>query len=105
MKSGMEIRAKTPEDEIVDPSLKVLQAHSMQGGFGYYYADAVDHGGVAAGSLTAEQRAQFAKQGVTQIEETINKVDIKQILQALRDHNEFVRTKMVPKYGDQLPNC
>ena len=59
---------------------------------------------MAAGSLTAEQRAQFAKQGATQIEETINKVDIKQILQALRDHNEFVRTKLVPKYGDQLPN-
>jgi len=100
----LKLEGKAPENRLTDPSLQILQRHSMSGGFGYYYADPADHGGVASGNLTAEQRAQFAKQGIAQIEETINKVDIKQILQALRDHNEFVRKSLVPKYGDRLPD-
>lgn len=58
----------------------------------------------AAKPITAEQRAVWAKEGVAIIEANVKKLDIKSVVQALREHIEFTRNVIVPKYGNQLPN-
>ncbi len=99
----LKLETKAPESRVTDSSLQVLSRNSMQGGFGYFYADAVDHGGVAAGNLTAAQRAEFAKQGIAQIEATVARVPILEVVQAIRDHNRFQQTTMKEKYGELFP--
>ncbi len=61
-----------------------------------------EHGGLSK-PITAEQRAQYAKEGVAMIEATVKAADVKGIVQAMRDHDKFTHDVILPKYGNILP--
>lgn len=86
-----------------DPALAKLQALGPgSGAVGSYFGDPGEHGGLAK-PITAEQRAEYAKEGVAMIDATLQAADIKGIVQALRDHDRFTREVILPKYGAILP--
>ncbi len=53
--------------------------------------------------ITAEQRAQWAREGVAMIDATLKAADVKGIVQAMRDHDKFTQDVILPKYGNVLP--
>jgi creatinine amidohydrolase len=86
-----------------DPGLNKLQALGPgSGAIGAYFGDPGEHGGLAK-PITAEQRAQFAKEGVAMIDATLKVADVKGIVQAMRDHDKFTQDVILPKYGNILP--
>ena len=86
-----------------DPSLNKLQGLGPgSGAIGAYFGDPGEHGGLAK-PITAEQRAQYAKEGVAMIDATVKAADVKGIVQAMRDHDEFTQKVILPKYGNILP--
>lgn len=86
-----------------DPSLNKLQPLGPgSGAIGAYFGDPGEHGGLAK-PITAEQRAQFAKEGVAMIDATVKAADVKGIVQAMRDHDKFTQDVILPKYGNVLP--
>ena len=86
-----------------DPGLNKLQALGPgSGAVGSYFGDPGEHGGLAK-PITAEQRAQFAKEGVAMIDATLKVADVKGIVQAMRDHDKFTQDVILPKYGNILP--
>jgi creatinine amidohydrolase len=86
-----------------DPSLNKLQALGLgSGAIGAYFGDPGEHGGLAK-PITAEQRAQLAKEGVAMIDATLKVADVKGIVQAMRDHDKFTQEVILPKYGNVLP--
>jgi creatinine amidohydrolase len=86
-----------------DPSLSKLQALGPgSGAIGAYFGDPGEHGGVAK-PITAEQRAQWAREGVAMIDATLKAADVKGIVQAMRDHDKFTKEVILPKYGNVLP--
>jgi creatinine amidohydrolase len=87
----------------MDPSLNKLQSLGPgSGAIGAYFGDPGEHGGLAK-PITAEQRAQWAKEGVAMIEATLKAADMKGIVQAMRDHDKFTQDVILPKYGTILP--
>ena len=62
-----------------------------------------DHIGPAK-AVTAEQRAQWGKEGAEMIDESVKSIDIKSILGALRDHDKFTQEHIIPQYGWMFPN-
>jgi creatinine amidohydrolase len=86
-----------------DASLNKLQALGPgSGAIGAYFGDPGEHGGLAK-PITAEQRAQLAKEGLAMIEATLKAADVKGIVQAMRDHDKFTQEVILPKYGNILP--
>jgi len=86
-----------------DPVLNKLQALGPgSGAIGAYFGDPGEHGGLAK-PITAEQRAQFAKEGAAMIDATLKVADVKGIVQAMRDHDKFTQDVILPKYGNILP--
>lgn len=86
-----------------DPGLNKLQALGPGSGtIGAYFGDPGEHGGLAK-PITAEQRAQLAKEGVAMIDATVRIADVKGIVQAMRDHDKFTQDVILPKYGNVLP--
>jgi len=86
-----------------DPGLEKLQSLGPgSGAIGAYFGDPGEHGGLAK-PITAEQRAQWAKEGVEMINATIKAADIKGIVKAMRDHDKFTQEYVLPKYGKTLP--
>ena len=86
-----------------DPGLEKLQSLGPgSGAIGAYFGDPGEHGGLAK-PITAEQRAQWAKEGVEMINATIKAADIKGIVKAMRDHDKFTQEYILPKYGKTLP--
>lgn len=86
-----------------DPGLNKLQALGPGSGtIGAYFGDPGEHGGLAK-PITAEQRAQLAKEGVAMIDATVKIADVKGIVQAMRDHDKFTQDVILPKYGNVLP--
>jgi creatinine amidohydrolase len=53
--------------------------------------------------ITAEERERLGKQGASLIEAAVNAMDVKGVIQALRDEDKYVREVIIPKYGDILP--
>jgi len=87
----------------MDPSLNKLQSLGPgSGAVGSYFGDPGEHGGLAK-PITAEQRSQWAKEGVAMIEATLKAADMKGIVQAMRDHDKFTQDVILPKYGTILP--
>ena len=87
-----------------DPGINNLFPVGPQSGaIGFYMSHYTDHIGPAK-SITAEERAQWAKEGTEMIEESVKNSDIKSLLQALRDHDKFTQEYIVPQYGWMFPN-
>jgi creatinine amidohydrolase len=86
-----------------DPALNKLQSLGPgSGAIGSYFGDPGEHGGLAK-PITAEERAQWAKEGVAMIDATLKAADMKGIVQAMRDHDKFTQDVILPKYGKTLP--
>lgn len=87
-----------------DPGINHLFPVGPQSGaIGFYMSHYTDHIGPAK-AVTAEQRAQWGKEGAEMINESVKSIDIKSILQALRDHDKFTQDHILPQYGWMFPN-
>jgi creatinine amidohydrolase len=87
-----------------DPGINNLFPLGPQSGtVGFYMSDYTDHTGPAK-SVTAEQRAQYAKEGTEMIEQAVKGIDIKGILQAMRDHDKYTQAHIVPQYDWMFEN-
>jgi creatinine amidohydrolase len=86
-----------------DPSLNKLQSLGPgSGAVGAYFGDPGEHGGLAK-PITADERAALAKEGVAMIDAALKAADMKGIMQALRDHDNYTKEVILPKYGNILP--
>ncbi len=75
------------------------------GAVGTYEPDPEHNGGrpLENVKITAEQRERLGKEGAAQIEAVIKTIDIKGVIQALRDEDKYVREVIVPRYKELLP--
>ncbi len=86
-----------------DPGINNLFPLGPQSGtVGFYMSDYTDHTGPAK-SVTADERAQYAKEGTEMIDQAVKGFDIKVILQAMRDHDKYTQDHIVPQYGWMFP--
>ena len=92
-----------PEDYIPqgDPEAasKLLHLNNTQA-VQWYFNSPYDHGGIPM-SITAEERDQRAKEGVELIDNLIGAMDLHEIINNHREHQQFI-DEMVKKYGDLL---
>ena len=87
-----------------DPGINNLFPLGPQSGtVGFYMSDYTDHTGPAK-SVTAEERAQYAKEGTEMIEQAVKGIDIKGILQAMHDHDKYTQAHIVPQYDWMFEN-
>jgi creatinine amidohydrolase len=85
-----------------DPGIAKLQALGpASGAVGAYFGDPGEHGGLAK-PITAGQRAQWAKEGVAMLEAAVKAADMPGIVQAMRDHDNFTKEYVLPKYKELL---
>jgi len=71
---------------------------------GTYEPDA-NHGSVRPldTKITVEERQRLGRQGAALIEAAVKAMDVKGVIQALRDQDKYVKEVIVPKYRDLLP--
>jgi creatinine amidohydrolase len=87
-----------------DPGINNLFPVGPQSGaIGFYMSHYTDHIGPAK-AVTAEQRVQWGKEGAAMIDESVKTIDIKRILQALRDHDKFTQEHIIPQYSWMFSN-
>jgi creatinine amidohydrolase len=74
------------------------------GAVGTYEPNA-NHAGVRPldTKITAQERERLGRQGAALIEAAVKAMDVKGVIQALRDQDKYVKDVIVPKYGDILP--
>jgi creatinine amidohydrolase len=74
------------------------------GAVGSYEPDA-EHQGVRPlnTKMTAAEREQMGKEGAALIEAAVKFMDVKGVVQALRDEDKYVNGVIVPRYKDILP--
>ena len=53
--------------------------------------------------ITAEDRERLGRQGAALIEAAVRAMDVKGVVQALRDEDKYVREVIVPRYSGVLP--
>lgn len=53
--------------------------------------------------ITAEERERLGRQGAALIEAAVKAMDVKGVVQALRDEDKYVKEVIVPRYGGVLP--
>jgi creatinine amidohydrolase len=53
--------------------------------------------------ITAEQRAEYGKQGAAVIEQTVKAIDIQGVVQALKDYDKYVQSTILPRFKEILP--
>lgn len=72
---------------------------------GSYEPDPEHNGGrpLESVKMTPEERERLGKQGAAQIEATVKAMDVKAIVQALRDEDKYVHDVILPRYKDILP--
>jgi creatinine amidohydrolase len=90
-----------PTGEMGTPTAaeKLLNLNSTQA-VQWYYNSPYDHGGVPK-SITAEERDQWAKEGVEVIDKIIKDIDVNAIVSNLKEHQKYIQ-ETVKKYGDLL---
>jgi creatinine amidohydrolase len=62
-----------------------------------------DKDGPTGKAVTAEQRAQWAKEGTDMIDAAVQQADMKKVVQSLLDHDRFTREYLIPKFNTELP--
>jgi creatinine amidohydrolase len=74
------------------------------GAVGSYEPDA-EHGSVRPlnTKITVAERENLAKQGAALIEAAVRSMDVRGVIQALRDEDKYVNQVLVPRYKDILP--
>jgi hypothetical protein len=71
---------------------------------GYWWSDPEGHGSGANLPSTAAERAAWAKEGEAEIDAVVKSMDLKTVLEALRDHDRFTQEMIVPKFKTMLPS-
>jgi len=100
----MPINYSVPKHDVeVDKDLEKVSSLLDPGSsaYGRFYADPFEHGGMPQ-AVTAEQRAEWAQQGVALLDSQVAAYDIVGLLDALRKHDQFTKT-LEKKYGTLLP--
>jgi len=69
-------------------------------GMGNIYVDASEHGRSGAHPRTAEIRAQYAKEGVAQVEQVVAQMNFELPLRLMNQQIKTYREVVVPKFGD-----
>lgn len=69
---------------------------------GFYVADPNGHGGLTR-ATSAQQRADWAKEGEAQLDAAVKGIDIKGVVDALKEHDTFIKELVLPKYKGKLP--
>lgn len=91
-----------------DAGLATLTKMGLAGSLsmGYWWSDPEGHGAGIGGALpaTAEERAQWGKEGEAQIAAVVKSLDLKTVLEALRGHDKFTQEVIVPKFKSMLPS-
>jgi creatinine amidohydrolase len=101
MPIGFSVPRHAVESDPSDRKLSRLLGNPGQRDYGRFYADPSEHGGWPE-AVTAEQRAEWAKQGLALIDAQVAAYDVAGMLDALRQHDQFTKT-LEKKYGDLLP--
>lgn len=72
---------------------------------GSWIADTMAHGGGSSRALPADaaEREAWGIEGAAQVREAIKRMRIIEAMAALKEHDEFTQTVIVPKYGKMLP--
>jgi creatinine amidohydrolase len=74
------------------------------GAVGTYSPNNGDNGGRPLRiAITAQQREEMGKQGAAIIEAGVKAMDVKGVVQAMRDYDKYIHDVIVPRYGDTLP--
>lgn len=74
------------------------------GAVGTYSPNNGDNGGRPLRiSTTVQQRDEMGKQGAAIIEAGIKAMDVKGVVQAMRDYDKYIHDVIVPRFGDTLP--
>jgi len=89
-----------------DPGLATLTKMGLAGSLtlGYWWSDPEGHG--IGGSLpaTEAERIAWAKEGAAEMDAVVKSMDLKTVLRALRDHDQFTQEMIVPKFEKMLPS-
>jgi creatinine amidohydrolase len=73
------------------------------GAVGTYSPNNGDNGGRPLRiSITAQQRGEMGKQGTAIIEAGVKAMDVKAVVQAMRDYDKYIHDVIVPRFGDML---
>jgi len=72
---------------------------------GSWVPDVMAHGGGREPALpaTAEEREEWGKQGKAQMIAIVKKMNLREAMDDLKQHDEFTNKVLVPKYGKILP--
>ena len=99
------VSKKPPLPKPPDSLRKLQPLAPGSGAVGTYDPDAEHNGGrpLESVKMTAEQREKLGKEGAARIEATIKSIDIKGVVQALRDEDKYVHDVIVPRYKNILP--
>jgi len=74
------------------------------GAVGTYSPNNGDNGGRPLKlSMTTAQREQMGKQGAAIIEAGVKAMDVKGVVQAMRDYDKYIHDVILPRFGDVLP--
>jgi creatinine amidohydrolase len=74
------------------------------GAVGTYSPNNGDNGGKPMKtSMTAQQREEMGKKGAAIIEAGVKAMDVKGVIQAMRDYDKYVQDVIVPRFGNNLP--
>ena len=91
-----------------DRGLATLTKMGLAGSLtrGYWWSDPEGHGAGIGGALptTAEERAQWGREGEAQLAAVVRSLDLKTTLEALREHDRFTQEVIVPKFKSMLPS-
>lgn len=104
----LSVQAPTPSEPPLPPppsNMHILSALAPgSGAVGSYEPDA-EHAGVRPldTKITAAEREQLGRQGAALIEAAVKAMNVKSVIQALRDEDHYVNQVIVPRYRDILP--
>ncbi|MFN3324001.1 MAG: creatininase family protein [Bryobacteraceae bacterium] len=72
---------------------------------GSWVPDVMSHGGRGALPASAQERTAWGTEGEEQIRAIVRRMNIKEAMAALRQHDRFTQEVIVPKFRDRLPSA
>ena len=99
--SGIDLPAEIPAPP--QPQGKGLERSKLNShtAIGFYYPTPFAHGGIPK-SITAAERDQYAKEGIKYIDQLVEAMDMKSIVDGLKAQRQWIIDEILPKYDDLL---
>lgn len=91
-----------PENEGLAKLRKLGYAGSLT--LGSWIPDVMAHGGSLQLAATAAERQEWGELGRRQIRAIVAKMQLREAMEALREHDRFTQDVIVPKFRDRLPH-